>query len=68
MFVGSIPKKIRSVMVVVDRFSKYAVFIAAQHACTVHDAAELFLKHVVKIFGLPRDIVSDRSGSEPTCL
>jgi hypothetical protein len=55
-------------MVVVDRFSKYAVFIAAQHACTVHDAAELFLKHVVKIFGLPRDIVSDRSGSEPTCL
>ena len=50
----------KSIMVVVDRFSKYAVFIAAPHACTAHEAAELFLNHVVKIFGLPKDIVSDR--------
>ncbi|XP_044481390.1 uncharacterized protein LOC123207965 [Mangifera indica] len=49
-----------SVLVVVDRFSKYAVFIAAPQTCQAHTAAELFFRHVVKIFGLPRDIISDR--------
>ena len=50
----------RSIMVVVDRFSKYAVFMAAPHACPAEVAAELFFKHVVKVFGVPRDIISDR--------
>ncbi|KAG6478500.1 hypothetical protein ZIOFF_061943 [Zingiber officinale] len=49
-----------SIMVVVDRFSKYAIFIAAPSACPSDVAAELFYRHVVKFFGLPNDIVSDR--------
>ena len=47
-------------MVVVDRFSKYSVFIAAPVLCSSEVAAELFYKHVVKYFGVPVDIVSDR--------
>ncbi|KAJ4722993.1 Retrotransposon protein, putative, Ty3-gypsy subclass [Melia azedarach] len=50
----------KAVLVVVDRFFKYAVFIPAPHACTADTAAELFYKHVVKYFGIPEDIVSDR--------
>ena len=48
------------IMVVVDQLSKYAVFVATQKACKTETIAELFLKHVVKYFGLPEDIVSDR--------
>ncbi|KAL0344342.1 UNVERIFIED_CONTAM: Transposon Ty3-I Gag-Pol polyprotein [Sesamum angustifolium] len=48
------------VLVVVDRFSKYGIFIAAPHACPAETAAELFFKNVTKYFGVPKDIVSDR--------
>ena len=37
-----------SIIVVVDRFSKYATFIAAPNDCTSEETARLFLKHVVK--------------------
>ena len=37
-----------SIIVVVDRFSKYATFIAAPIDCTVEKTVRLFLKHVVK--------------------
>ena len=61
-----------SILVVVDRFSKYAVFMAAPQACTANAAAELFLKNVVKIFGLPKDVINDRearfTGKFWTCL
>ncbi|KAK2998344.1 hypothetical protein RJ639_023925 [Escallonia herrerae] len=47
-------------MVVVDRFSKYATFVASPADCTVEEAARLFLKNMVKYWGLPKVIVSDR--------
>ncbi|KAL5840877.1 hypothetical protein ACOSQ3_013548 [Xanthoceras sorbifolium] len=50
----------RSNLVVVDRFSKYAVFIPAPHACPADKTTELFFKNVVKWFEVPWDIVSDR--------
>ncbi|KAG6517981.1 hypothetical protein ZIOFF_021381 [Zingiber officinale] len=61
-FISGFPKvdDMSSIMVVVDRFSKYAIFIAAPSACPSDVAAELFYRHVVKFFGLPNDIVSDR--------
>lgn len=52
--------KLTSVLVVVDRFSKYVVFVVAPSSCPLDVAAELFYKHVEKHFGLPLDIVSDR--------
>ena len=37
-----------SIIVVVDRFSKYATFIATPTDCTAEETTRLFLKHVVK--------------------
>ena len=50
-----------SIIVVVDRFSKYATFIAAPTGCIVEEMAKLFLKHVVKYWGLPKYIISDHN-------
>ena len=54
------------IIMVVDRFSKYAMFILAQHECLVEEAMILFFRNVAKYFGIPKDIVSDR-GSQFIC-
>ena len=61
-FITGFPKvrDFKSVFVVVDRFSKYVVFIPAPNACPAEEATKLFFSNVVKHFGLSRDIVSDR--------
>ncbi|KAM2418624.1 hypothetical protein ACFX1W_025288 [Malus domestica] len=61
-FITHLPKSdgCGSIFVVVDRFTKYATFIPAPVECTAEVAARLFLKHVVKYWGVPRSIVSDR--------
>ncbi|KAK3009745.1 hypothetical protein RJ639_014542 [Escallonia herrerae] len=48
------------ILVFVDRFSKYAIFIATPKYCSAEDTAQLFFKYVVKYWGMPQDIVSDR--------
>ena len=45
----------------VDRFFKYSVFMATPEACPTKEATNLFFIHVVKHFGLPKDIVSDQN-------
>ena len=61
-FITGFPKvrDFKSIFVVVDRFSKYVVFIPTPDACPVEKAAKLFFSNVVKHFGLPRNIVIDR--------
>ncbi|KAI3462633.1 hypothetical protein Pfo_019296 [Paulownia fortunei] len=61
-FISALPKSegFRSIMVVVDRFSKYGTFIPCSRDCTAEEAARAFFKNVVKYWGLPRNIVSDR--------
>ena len=49
-----------SIIVVVDRFSKYATFIATLTDCTAERTTRLFPNHVVKYWGLPKFIISDR--------
>lgn len=51
---------LRSILVVVDRFSRHISFIVGPHACPVDVVAKLFHKHFVKYFGIPDDIISDR--------
>ncbi|KAL0430941.1 UNVERIFIED_CONTAM: Transposon Tf2-11 polyprotein [Sesamum radiatum] len=48
-----------SIIVVVDRLSKYATFIAAPKYVMAEMTAHLFFKHIVKYWGLPKDVVSD---------
>ncbi|KAI5681851.1 hypothetical protein M9H77_03079 [Catharanthus roseus] len=61
-FITSLPKSegFGSIIVVVDRFSKYATFIPAPVDCTAEETARLFLKNVVKLWGVPSNIVRDR--------
>lgn len=61
-FISRFPKVkyMSSVMVVVDRFTKYAVFVPTPVTCLTEKTAELFLRHVVKHVGVLEDIMSDR--------
>ena len=61
-FITCLPKSegCSNIMVVVDRFSKYGVFIPVQTKFSAEDAARLFFKYVVKYWGIPKTIVSDR--------
>ena len=55
-FIFGFPKVngLSSILVVVDKFSKYAVFIAAPHPCTIEQIVELFFRNVVKILWITR--------------
>jgi hypothetical protein len=58
-FLGGFPQVegMEAVMVVVHRLSKYAVFMAVPSTCSVELVARRFFANVVKIFGMPEDIV-----------
>ncbi|MBW0580917.1 hypothetical protein O181_120632, partial [Austropuccinia psidii MF-1] len=49
-----------SILVVVDRFSKMAIFIPTYGTITALDLAQIFISHVFSKHGLPVSIVSDR--------
>ncbi|KAH6830102.1 hypothetical protein C2S53_010640 [Perilla frutescens var. hirtella] len=61
-FITGLPKvgDLYAIVVMVDQFSKYGTFVPAPKMITAEEMTQLFFKHIVKIWGLPRDIVSDR--------
>lgn len=62
-FIVALPKSegCGSIIIVLDKFSKYATFIVALADVTVENIAKLPFKHVVKYWGVPRHIISDRN-------
>ena len=48
------------ILVIVDRFTKAAEFIACSSGMSAEDTAWLLIDHVYRHHGLPKDIVSDR--------
>ena len=48
------------ILTVVDRFSKYAHFIALGHPYTAASVARAFFHDIVRLHGFPESIVSDR--------
>ena len=61
-FITGFPKVdgFTSIMVIVDRFLKYATFVPMPKKCTVEMMAKLFMKNIVKLWGIPSDNVSDQ--------
>ncbi|CAA6657968.1 unnamed protein product [Spirodela intermedia] len=49
-----------TILVVVDRLSKYAYFSALKHPFTVADVSQIFVRDVVKLHGVPNTLLSDR--------
>ncbi|KAI3353355.1 hypothetical protein L3Q82_019890 [Scortum barcoo] len=48
------------ILTIVDRFSKAAHFVALAKLPTARETADLLANHVVRLHGIPWDIVSDR--------
>lgn len=61
-FIEGLPKSRGkgTILVVVDRLSKYAHFLALSHPFSAAVVAELYFEHIFKLHGLPKTIVSDR--------
>ncbi|KAG8871131.1 hypothetical protein FRB98_001016, partial [Tulasnella sp. 332] len=62
-FVVKLPitkKKNNSVLVIVDRFTKHAHFVATKELSTAKETADMFLENVWKHHGTPLRTVSDR--------
>jgi hypothetical protein len=60
-FIEGLPKSetYDTILVVVDRFSKYAHFIPLKHPFTASTISQAVFDNVVKLHGLPKSIVSD---------
>jgi hypothetical protein len=61
-FIEGLPKSqsYNSILVVIDKFSKYAHFIPLAHPFTALAVAQLYFHNVYKLHGLPDAIISDR--------
>ena len=61
-FIKGLPKSkgFTVIMIVVDRLSKYAHFMALAHPYTALTVAQSFLNNVHKLHGLYKSIISDR--------
>ena len=61
-FIERLPKSegYSVILVVVDRFTKFAHFLPVKHPYTAVIIAQLFFDNIVKLHGLPETIVSDR--------
>ena len=61
-FITNLPKvgKMDTILVVVDRFSKMAHFIPCQNTMTAMQLSDVFIDRVVRLHGIPVDIISDR--------
>ena len=49
-----------SLLVVVDRLSKYAHFVALSHPFFAKIVVKHFVEHAIKLHGMPKSIISDR--------
>ena len=55
-FISGLPKSrgYETILVVVDRLSKYGHFILLKHPYTLRHIAEIFVNEVVRLYGIPK--------------
>jgi hypothetical protein len=61
-FIKGLPKSkhATTMLVIIDKFSKYAHFLPLAHPYTAASVAQLFMDNVYKLHGMPQCIISDR--------
>jgi hypothetical protein len=61
-FIEGLPKSksFTTILVVIDKLTKYAHFIPISHPYTAMSVAQQFLNNIYKLHGLPHTIISDR--------
>lgn len=61
-FITGLPKSkgFEAVLVVVDRLSKYSHFILLKNLYSAKSRAELLVKEIARLHGIPSSIMSDR--------
>jgi hypothetical protein len=63
-FIKGLPrtnKQHDSIMVVVEKLTKAAHFVPVKATHTMTNIAEIFMKEIARLHGIPRTIVSDRN-------
>lgn len=61
-FIEGLPmsENANTILVVVDKYTKFAHFIALKHPFTTASVARLFLDNIYRLQGLPKSIISDQ--------
>ena len=62
-FITRFPMTLRqhdSILVVVEKLSKVALFIEKKYTNSTSEVAKIFIKEIVRLNGLPKTFVSDR--------
>jgi hypothetical protein len=62
-FITVLPKSTKqnnAIMVVVDKLSKYSHLVLVKSTCKAIDIANIFMKNIFRLHGIPKEIVSDR--------
>jgi hypothetical protein len=61
-FIEGLPKthKLDTILVIIDKFTKYGHFIPVAHPFTALQIAQVFMDEVYGLHGLPEYIISDR--------
>lgn len=61
-FIAELPRvgEFDHILVVIDRFSKYATFVPMSKYCSTEETAKAFFKNIMKYWGISKSIVSDR--------
>lgn len=49
-----------NILVIVDKLTKYAVFLPCTTKITEEETAKLFFEHIISKFGIPRQVITDR--------